>query len=205
MVREIAVFVGDNGSTAALTEPGRVIVYQRQQGKWKPVREILFSLERSLGMPEVRRQLAAMLEALGNCRVFVARTVSGLLYKELEQAGFSIWEFAGQPSSFLEYILVQEEFTVRQPATLQAVIPASMETEPGCYQVSLKEIQQSGSGLTSKQVLQPLLNGNFYCIEVVCSHIPPWLEAECACGRFDCKVERLAEGIKLVIKKQICG
>ncbi|HWR44806.1 Fe-only nitrogenase accessory AnfO family protein [Sporomusa sp.] len=205
MAREIAVFVGENGSTAALEEPGKVIVYRRQKGKWQPVSETKFQLDRSSGMAGVRQQLTAMIELVGLCRVFVARTVSGLLYKELEQAGFSIWEFDGRPLEFLEYVLIQEELAARQPAPLKAVAPAVVETGPGCYQVSLKELQQSGSGLTSKQVLQPLLNGSFYHVEVLCSHIPPWLEAEWVSGRFDCNVERLADGVKLVIKKQSCG
>ncbi len=205
MAREIAVFIGENGSTAALEEPGKIVVYRRQQGKWQSVNDTGFCLDRSSGMPGVRRQLATMIEALGSCRVFAARTVSGLLYKELEQAGFSIWEFAGRPSDFLEYILVQEELTARQPAPLKAATPAIVETGTGCYQVSLKDIQQSGSGLTSKQVLQPLLHGNFYLVEVLCSHIPPWLEAEGVCGRWDCKVERLSEGVKVTIKKPNCG
>lgn len=204
MAREIAVFVSDNGNTAALGETGSVIVFRRQQGKWNPVREMLLCLTYSHGISAVRQQLVTLIEFLENCRVFVARTVSGLLYKELEQAGFSVWEFTGQPSDFLEYILVQEEFAARQPA-LKAVTPVSVETEPGCYQVSLMEIQNSGNGLSSKQVLQPLLNKNFYLIEIICRHIPPWLEAECVYRQFDCKVERLTEGIKLVVSKQRCG
>ncbi|MDF2569729.1 MAG: Fe-only nitrogenase accessory protein AnfO [Sporomusa sp.] len=205
MAREIAVFVGDNGSTAALEEPGKVIVYRRQQGKWQQTSEMAFCLNHSGGMAGVRRQLGLMIKELGQCRVFVARTVSGLLYKELEQAEFSIWEFNGRPNDFLEYVLVQEELAARQPAPAKAEAPAIVETGPGCYQVSLKDVQQSGSGLTSKQVLQPLLNANFYQIEVLCSHIPPWLEAEWACGRLDCNVERQAKGVKLIIKKQSCG
>ncbi len=205
MAREIAVFVGNAGSTAALGEAGKVIVYRRQQGKWQPVSEALFQLDPTSGMAGVRQQLAAMIEFIGQCRVFVARAVSGLLYKELEQAGFSIWEFNGRPIEFLEYVLIQEELAARQPAPLKAVTPAVVETGPGCYQVSLKELQQSGTGMTSKQVLQPLLNGNFYLVEILCSHIPPWLEADWACGKFDCKAERSADGVKLTIKKKSCG
>ena len=205
MAREIAVFLGEDGTTAALEEPGKIFIYRRNQGKWHTVQELPFCLDHSGGMPGVRRQLTAMIAQLGNCRVFVACTVTGLLYKELEQAGFSIWEFAGRPQEFLEYVLVQEELAARQPAAVKLVAPAVVETGPGCYQVSLKDIQQSGSGLTSKQILQPLLTKNFYMLEVLCSHIPPWLEAEWACGRLDCRAEKMTEGVKLTIKKQSCG
>ena len=205
MAREIAVFLGEEGITAALEYPGKIFVYRRNQGKWHAVKELPFCLDHSGGMPGVRRQLTAMIADLDNCRVFVACTVTGLLYKELEQAGFSIWEFAGRPQEFLEYVLVQEELAARQPAAVKPVAPAVVETGPGCYQISLKDIQQSGSGLTSKQILQPLLAKNFYMLEVLCSHIPPWLEAEWTCGRLDCRAEKMTEGVKLTIKKQSCG
>jgi len=205
MGRDIAVFIGDNGSTASLDEQGKVVVYRRQQGKWQLVDSLPFQLDRASGMAGVRRQLADMIQWLGQCRVFVAQAVVGLLYKELEQHGFSIWEFGGRPADFLEYILVQEELASRGGEPVKSTVPAIVETGPGCFQVSLKDIQQSGSGLTSKQVLQPLLAKSYYQVEVLCSHIPPWLEAEWASGRLDCKAERSANGVKLMISKQRCG
>lgn len=205
MARDIAVFIGGDGTTAGLEEPGKVVVYRRQQGKWRIINALVFQLERSGGMPEVRRQAAYIIEWLGQCRVFVAQTVTGLLYKELEQAGFSIWEFDGRPADFLEYIIVQEELAVRHPEPDKPVGPVIEETGPGCFRVSLQDIQQSGSGLTSKQILQPLLAGNYYLVEVLCNHIPPWLEAEQLSGRLDCKTSRSAQGLTLIIQKQRCG
>lgn len=205
MAREIAVFIGDNGTTASLEEPGKVVTYRRQQGKWEQRGLSPFALDRTSGMAGVRQQLSRLIQSLGSCRIFAARTVSGLLYKELEQAGFSIWEFGGRPVEFLEYILAQEELDSRQKQVpAPAVSPAVVETSPGCYRVSLTDIQQNGSTLTSKQVLQPLLGRPFYQLEVLCSHIPPWLEAEQLGGRLEYKAERSAKGIMLTIKKQGC-
>ena len=205
MAREIAVFIDGDGATTSLTEPGKIVIYRRQQGKWQSQSEMPFCLDHSSGMPGVRPQLAAMVQSLGTCRVFIARSVTGLLYRELEQAGFSIWEFAGQPIEFLEYVLIQEELGAQQQTAIKAVPLPIVETGPGCYQVSLKDIQHSGNGLTSKQILQPLLSKSFYTIEVLCSHVPPWLEAEWTCGRLDCHTEKMAEGLKLTIRKQNCG
>ncbi len=205
MARDIAVFIGSNGTTACLEEPGEVVVYRRQQGKWRITDSLSIQLARTEGMAGVRRQAAAIIEWLRRCRIFVAQSVTGLLYKELEQAGFSIWEFDGRPADFLEYIIVQEELAARQNEPDKPAAPAIVETEPGCFRVSLKDIQQSGSGLTSKQILQPLLAGNYYLVEVLCSHIPPWLEAEQLSGRLDCKTNRSAEGLKLIIQKKHCG
>ncbi|SDD55643.1 Fe-only nitrogenase accessory AnfO family protein [Sporomusa acidovorans] len=205
MARDIAVFIGDNGTTTYPEEPGQVVIYRRQQGKWRQVSAMPFQLERASGITVVRRQVTGLIQWLGHCHIFVALSVSGLLYKELEQADFSIWEFSGRPTDFLEYILVQEEMASRRNEPNTQAAPAVIETGPGCFQVSLKDIQQSSGGLTSKQVLQPLLAGNYYLVEVLCSHIPPWLEAECISGRLDYKTERTTNGIKLIIRKQRCG
>ena len=205
MARDIAVFMGSNGSTASPEEHGNVVVYRRQQEKWRVSDSLSFQLDRSEGMVGVRRQVNALIHGLGQCRVFVAQTVTGLLYKELEQAGFSIWEFDGRPADFLEYVLMQEEMAVQSLVPDKPAAPAIEEIGPGCFRVSLKDIQQNGNGLTSKQILQPLLAGNYYLVEVLCSHIPPWLEAEQISGRLDCKTSRSAEGIKLIIQKQRCG
>jgi Fe-only nitrogenase accessory protein AnfO len=205
MARDIAVFLGSNGNTTGLEEHGKVVLYRRQQGKWRATDSLPFQLERSEGMAGVRRQVNTIIQWLGRCRIFVALNVTGLLYKELEQVGFSIWEFDGRPVDFLEYVLVQEEMAARRIESDKAVAPAIEETGPGCFRVSLKDIQQNGSGLTSKQILQPLLSGNYYRVEVLCSHIPPWLEAERISGRFEYKENRTAEGIELIIQKQRCG
>lgn len=205
MARDIAVFMGSDGNAASPEEPGNVVVYRRQQGKWRTVDSLPFQLERSAGLAGVRQQVNIIIQWLGQCRVFVAQSVTGLLYKEMEQAGFSIWEFDGRPADFLEYILVQEELAVQNRVPDKPAAPVIEETGPGCFRVSLKDIQQSGNGLTSKQILQPLLAGNFYLVEVLCSHIPPWLEAEQLSGRLECTTSRSAEGIKLIIQKQRCG
>ncbi|MBP2634680.1 MAG: Fe-only nitrogenase accessory protein AnfO [Firmicutes bacterium] len=205
MAREIAVFMGSNGKSATPEEPGNVVIYRRQQGKWHAGNSLPFQLDRSEGLAGVRRQVTAIIEGLGQCRVFVAQSVTGLLYKELEQAGFNIWEFDGRPLDFLEYILVQEELAAQNRVPEQPAAPVIEETGPGCFRVSLKAIQQNGNGLTSKQILQPLLSGNYYLVEVLCSHIPPWLEAEQLSGRLECTTSRSPEGIKLIIQKQRCG
>jgi Fe-only nitrogenase accessory protein AnfO len=205
MARDIAVVMGSNGNAASPEEPGKVVVYRRQQGKWRIVDSMPFQLERSEGLAGVRRQVNAIIQWLGQCRVFVAQSVTGLLYKELEQAGFSIWEFDGLPAEFLEYILVQEELAAQNHVPDKPAAPVIEETGPGCFRVSLHAIQQNGSGLTSKQILQPLLAGNYYLVEVLCNHIPPWLEAEQLSGRLKCTTNRTAEGIKLTIQKQCCG
>jgi Fe-only nitrogenase accessory protein AnfO len=179
MAREIAVFCDADGSTAKLGEPGKITVFSRWQGSWEVVREKDCFLDAQGGLKEFRRQITEALEFLGDCRIFVAAAVTGVPYYELEKAGFSIWEYSGEPLGYLDQVWAREEkdaLTKNQPA-VKPVLVSPTETAPGHFIISLKEIQQKNAGITSKQVLLPFINrGQFKVLEVSCNHIPPWLE-----------------------------
>ena len=203
MAGDIAVFVDGNGQTASPGETGSVQIYRRRQGKWFLDQSHDFSLNPALGLRENRRQLAELLDFLEHCSVFVGRSVSGLPFFELEKQGFSIWECTGRPDEFLDDVHLQEE--ARRAAGPQSSQPPPVrETAPGVFAVSLKEIQEGHQGLTSKQILLPLLRGPALRLDIRCSHIPPWLETELAAGGFDWRQESLSPREQLLILERPC-
>lgn len=208
MPKQIAVFVGDNNETATLYEQGKIIIYQKSQGKWTELRHKEFVLDKGLGMKELRAGMDEAIRFLDGCDIFVARTVVGVPYFALEKAGFSVWEFEGRPVEFLDYILEQEEEAQASEAKRQAVslVPLPIDMGNGCYKISLKDIQTNNTGFTSKQVLQPFLRkGGFYALEVLCSHVPLWLEAELAAGSMNGVIEKISsEEVKVTITKKCC-
>lgn len=208
MPKQIAVFVDDGGETATLYEVGKLIVYQKSRGKWTGLWHKDFVLDKGLSMKELRAGMEEAVTFLDGCNIFVARTVVGVPYFVLEKAGFSVWEFAGRPEEFLDYILEQEEEAQAAETKRQAIslVPLPVETGNGCYKISLKDIQANNTGFTSKQVLQPFLRkGGFYSLEVLCGHVPPWLEAELAAGGINGVIERISsEEFKVTITKKCC-
>lgn len=208
MPKEIAVFVGDNSETATLYEEGKITVYQKSQGNWTELRQQDFVLDKGLGMKEMRAGMEEAIRFMDGCDVFVARTVVGVPYFALEKAGFSVWEFEGRPGEFLDYILEQEEEAQAAEAKRQAIslVPLPVETGNGCYKISLKDIQTNNTGFTSKQVLLPFLRkGGFYALEVLCGHVPPWLEAELAAGSMNSLIEKVSrDEVKITITKKCC-
>jgi len=58
-------------------------------------------------------------------------------------------------------------------------------------------------GITSKQILQGFIReGNFHSLEIICDHIPPWLEMESEQKGFLIKSEVINDHeIKLFIKR----
>lgn len=209
MADDIAVFLGEWDETVSLTEQGRVVVYRKAGGVWNSLKEMDIQLYGSGGIKELRRKTAELLEFLGDVKIFVTGSISGIPYYELEKAGCSMWELSGRPEQFLDYVLEQEEEAVRRHAEEVKGNQLSLgpvEIENGRYYVSLAEIQQNRESVTSKQVLQPFLRkAGFYELEILCKHVPPWLEAEMTAGSLNGQTVNMGNGqFKVVISNKQC-
>lgn len=204
---EIAVFMGENGETASLFDKGKIVVYRKKLKMWSVLREMDFSLDNRPGMKELRGGMAVATGFLKGCRVFVGRSIAGVPYFELEKQGFSVWEFEGRPDEFLDYVLEKEEEDKQETNRCKKTFPPGpVETSGGCFYLSLKEIQEGSTGITSKQALVPFLKkGEFYSLEVLCSHVPPWLEAEIATGSLNGVIQKNSHSdFKIIITKRCC-
>lgn len=207
MAKEVGVFINSAGVTASLYDEGKICVYRRQQGAWQIIREQVFGLEKSRGMREMRSKIAEALDFLADCKIFVGLSVVGLPYFELEKAHISVWEFEGKPLDFLDYIIAQEEAAQKQKHQKESYrVPVPVETSNGCYSISIKDIQENNSGVTSKQVLLPFIRkGHFYELEVICNHVPPWLEMELENGNLTSMIQKIdAREIKVTIGRKCC-
>jgi Fe-only nitrogenase accessory protein AnfO len=204
MAREIAVFLDTDSLTGTLGAPGKVRVYRRWQRTWTVTREMDFTLAAADGLNGLRRRMAELVAFLGECDIFVARSLSGVPYYELEKAGFSLWEKSGDPLVYLEGVWAGEEAerVATKPPPAPPVPLGPSEISPGHYFISLKEIQARNTGITTKHVLQPFLRrASFSVLEVVCNHLPPWLEIDLQSGVFAWTSEKVSEReIKVLIK-----
>lgn len=206
MAKEIAVHTLGTGETAAITQPGKITIYIRRNGKWNVERELDFCLEQEKGLRAMRHQMAGVIDYLGACKVFVAGSITGVPYYELQKAGLSVWEFAGKPEQFLDHVLETEE-TEQRKKTVPVAVPKLKSLGNGLYRISIKEIQENDTGITTKQVLAPVLRqGNYYQIEVLCNHVPPWLEAEAMAGSIQYATEKISAGeVRVTIQKPVCS
>lgn len=206
MVRKIAVFRQANGLTAELGEDAKVAIFGFMEGQWKLVKEMNFFFDSATGIPGLHRQLGLLLDFLGECKILVAKVVTGISYYELDKAGISIWEYPGEPISYLDHIWSQEESDLvarlqEKPVETLAEIIAPTEKEAGYFTISLKDIQGKRGGINSKQVLAPILEkGEFRVLEVACAHVPPWLQQELLTGQFTSTTKQItSEEVLLII------
>ena len=195
MVREIAVFIGAEGSSASLNEQGKLSVFRRAQGSWETDREKEFSIGHAKGMRELRQSMNEMLQFLAECKIFVARSATGVPYFELEKAGCSIWEVSGKPEEFLDQVW-QDEEQERSVAQTEAPVamPVPVEISPGNFYISIKEIQEKNADVSSKQVLQKYVRKQIFSTLVIsCSHVPPWIEVEAVRSGLGVETEQLGK------------
>ena len=204
-VHEIAVITGSDGRTVPLSEPGTVVVYRMERGTWLAERRLPFSLESDGGLAGLRRRMGELIAFLGTCRTFVARSASGASFFELEKAECQVFEIAGCPSEFLGTVWLEakEEQEAKSPLPADADIPAPLEIAPGRYYISICEIQGKRPEVSSKQVLRSFVQqGSFSELEIVCDHVPPWIEVDAEQLGFSLETEYQApHEMRVILRK----
>ena len=191
---EIAVLVDQNGNTAPVQESCTIQVYKQSCNTWELCRSMPFCLQSAQGLNAMRNYMLKVIDFLGECQTFVGLSVIGLPFFELEKAGFTIWEMEDSAVNVLDRILEAEtEATPSLQLNIVMPRPKPREISPGCYSISLKDIQNCNGMVTSKQVLFPLLaNKQIRNLEIICTHIPPWLEVKILGGEIEGTIEKLS-------------
>ena len=180
MAKEIGAFVNADGMTTLLNKPCQLIIFRKQEGFWRIERKLALNLGEAGGLAELRVRVGEIIKFLAQCSIVLAEAFQGAALHELEKAGVALWEVAGEPEPLLDHILSEEEnSTQEQEQTAKIPFPVLENKGNGRYFISIAQVQRSGGALTSKQVLLPIVQqGSFQKLEVLCTHVPPWLEAE---------------------------
>ena len=180
MAREIGAFVDEAGRAAALSQPCSLRIFRRDRGQWRLDRSAPLNLADASGLADLRRRIAEIIAVFGDCKTALAAAFQGAALHELEKAGIELWEVDGEPAALLDTILFEEEKAAQQADKSTALpFPVLENLGEGRYSLSIAEVQRSSGGLTSKQVLLPILQqGSFRELAIMCTHVPPWLEAE---------------------------
>ncbi|HWR28767.1 MAG TPA: Fe-only nitrogenase accessory AnfO family protein [Negativicutes bacterium] len=180
MAKEIGAFVNESGVTTLLLQPCFLQVYRKQQGHWRKERKMAVNLGEARGLAEMRSRMRDVIEFLASCDTVMAEAFQGVALHELEKADVGMWEVAGSPEPSLDSILAEEEAAaLMQESSVKTPVPVLESRGDGRFFISIVDVQKSGGGLTSKQVLLPIIRrGAVKEIEILCAHVPPWLEAE---------------------------
>jgi Fe-only nitrogenase accessory protein AnfO len=206
MAREMGAFVDEAGRAAALSQPCSLRIYRRDRGQWRLDRSAPLNLADASGLADLRCRMAEIIALFGECKTALAAAFQGAALHELEKAGIELWEVDGEPAALFDTILFEEEKAAQQADKSTALpFPVLENLGEGKYSLSIAEVQRSGSGLTSKQVLLPILQqGAFLELAVLCTHVPPWLEAEANSRGWQLRTEK-TNGAQLIATIEVNG
>jgi len=170
------------------------------------------NIDPAQGLRAMREKIAVLITFLSTCRIIVTSSVNGAPYFELEKTRCSIWEITGNPEEFLDQVWEDEESErSKQKSSVSAQdkanIPVPQEKTPGTFVISIKDVQGKRPDISSKQVLQQFIQrGGFLVLEVICSHVPPWIEVEAELRGFTLETERIdKDTVKVRLTTSSCG
>jgi len=179
----IAVLLNSNGETSSWLDNGTIKLYEKFNEEWIESKHITYSISSDSNLINLRKYLSELVEKLGDCKVFVAKEISGLLFSILESYNFNMYELQGIPHNFLESVLSSVE-----KLKIDEILSKSQSEDNffpdridnvGNYSINLKKLLDSDRTITSKQILIPFLEKNiFKTLEVIFDHIPKWFEKD---------------------------
>lgn len=182
-MNSIAVLLNNDGETCSWLENGTVTLYKRLNDEWLESKSLEYSISNDTNIISLRKKLSELIESLDDCKVFVAKEVSGQLFSILESYFFNVYELDGTPSTFLNNVLISEEKLHREELLLASQAENKFFPEKidkfGNYTINLKKLLQEDGTVSSKQILIPFLKDEvFESLEVVCDHVPKWFDRD---------------------------
>ncbi|MEL7655116.1 MAG: Fe-only nitrogenase accessory AnfO family protein [Bacillota bacterium] len=196
MYDKIAVLLDENNQLTSLELSQKTLLYHETINSWEPLREINWQLAAESDIAKIRNNIQILIEQLGDCRIMVSRKLSGVPYHIFNKMEFHIFEADGVASQKLFRDIIQEIKGVSEkvrPLDSIAQVPVSPQND-GTYYLNLIELQRAFPEVTSKQALKQFLEETpFNKLELICSHMPPWIETVAAVKNFDWKIEKLDE------------
>ena len=204
----IAVLENTDNSITAMESCTHLSVWQRDwsTGKgWHACDPAPFSLEGCETLAQMRERLRQLAHLLPEQAAIAGTSISGLAYNEQSRMGFCLCELDTFSPQILD-ALASEILASAQGEVQVPTAPSPTDT-PGVYTINLMEVQAAHPDLTSKKVLRPFLASTpFVELEIVCGHMPPWLEEHMRQHHLTCARTRQDDGtVRARISHALCG
>jgi hypothetical protein len=195
----VAVFLNDAQGLASFPFAKQVHLYEKRPGGWVSVQIHYVDFSRARDIPALREVVRGLADRLGGCRIAAGRGMSGILYRELDRCGFSIFEIEELSPGVLDGI----SRDMSEPDAAADDPSGPVETaEPGVYTFDLVRYQNEYPDKSSKQALRPFLeNTPFYELRLICSHVPPWIEKD-----YQTEAQTAEDGrASVIVRKRQCN
>ena len=173
-------------------------------GAWRRLKIVPFTLSGCYELVDMRNRLRTIEQHLPQGAVIAGTSISGLAYSELNHMGFCLCELERFSPEILDALAAEVEASAEPSAQVPAGPVAG--DSPGAYTINLLEVQAAHPEVSSKKALRPFLASTpFVELEIICSHMPPWLEGHMKDHNLTCSRSRTQDGhLRLRISHALC-
>jgi Fe-only nitrogenase accessory protein AnfO len=202
MNEQIMVTQNQNGQLAALDQTQLFALYQNSHEGWRQCDVYAWPQMRSA--VSIRDAINDLANRFNNCRIVVSQKISGIAFQTLDKLGFDIIESQTVSDAFFEDVIKEmsmphddEQDIPREPVSPQ---------DDGHYFFDLIKLQKAYPDISSKKALKDFMEQKtFMSLELVCSHLPPWMEAVMSQRGLGYSVQpKDASACKVLIVKNRC-
>lgn len=205
----IAVIINEENELMSFETGNVLLVFGKESEGWQMVREIRYALDTTSDMAGMRDNIRNIISELGDCKIIVGKTISGLSYNIFDRLGFEIFEADSVSEDLMEEILNELEAEAAEVSDYSKSSPTEpvMTSDEGVYFLNLIQLQEKHPEISSKKALQSFIEtAVFYRLDVICSHIPPWFDMLLPQKKLTYDVEELERNqLKVSITKKVCS
>jgi Fe-only nitrogenase accessory protein AnfO len=207
---KIGIVCNEQNQITTLMEATKVVVYEQNEQKWNKALEITRCFGKRSTINEMREFLKLLCDELKDCNILVASILTGIPYMVLDKAGFMLCEVQQFSHQLLEEIAYDyasmlqkhEQKKEQKPDYPQRPYETSNR---GIYELDMAKLQACHPEISSKMAIIPFLKEEkFYQLQVLCSHVMPWLDRELEPLGYQYQTSRLSEGYLVEIEKLCC-
>ncbi|SDF86042.1 Fe-only nitrogenase accessory AnfO family protein [Desulfovibrio legallii] len=204
----IAVMQTADAALAGVETCARIVLWTRAEDAetgWAQGPALPFSLGGCGNMAALRGRLRQLAGLLPQGAALVGTGISGLAYNELSRLGFCLCELTAFDPQLLPPLAAEIEAKAQEDAPVPTG-PVATDA-PGVYAINLMEVMAAHPEISSKKALRPFLASTpFVELELICGHMPPWLEEYMREHRLTCTRSHLPDGaLRARITHALCG
>ena len=175
----ISVFLQDDNLLTSFFAATKIIVFKKSD-VWKEIKTINLPDTNSINPTKLRQHIASIIKELGDCKIIAGLELLGISYCVFDSYGFSIFSISELNDEVLDGIINDIKAENMEEYMKEEIIKNEkpVETEiTGVYYLDLVMLQTECPEISSKKALKEFLsNTPFVELQLLCNHIPPWLE-----------------------------
>ncbi|MCX7714537.1 MAG: hypothetical protein N2171_02255 [Clostridia bacterium] len=207
MCSKIGVIADRENNISSLENGSLILIFEKKNNSWSTIEKINYHISFSSDLTELRDNIRSLILRLGDCRVIAGKTVSGLAYSVFNRIGLYIFEAPEISDRLFDDILTDIQTAKKKKTDFKNIPkePISINND-GTYFLDLVSLQKAYPEVSSKKALQNfVMTSNFCKLDLICHHMPPWLESILEKKRFTYELEKIDEHLyKAIIYKKGC-